>query len=302
MYAHCKMKERRKPLYRIWLLVLWAVFTVSLTVWWLIFGLRQLEKITEAGVQSSSELVRGHRMLLFEGSTLVLSLVGGALAFYLLGLRLRKQSNAIQQFLLTFTHELKTPIASLRLQAEELGERLKDSKEKPLLERLVTDTSRLTLQLDNSLFIASIDSDRFIPEAIKFSELLEIMRGEWPGLELILKGDAILEADKRALQSILRNLFHNAVVHGKATKIEIILTAVTGSSLIRIAIADNGQGFQGDPRKAANLFTRHYSGSGSGIGLYLVCKLAKILGGKASPMPTPVGFGFSVDLPGREII
>lgn len=93
-------------------------------------------------------------MLLLEGSTLVISLVGGALAFYLLGLRLRRQSEAIQQFLLTFTHELKTPIASLRLQAEELGERLKDSKEKHLLERLISDTSRLTLQLDNSLYIA----------------------------------------------------------------------------------------------------------------------------------------------------
>lgn len=293
------MKKRTKPLYRVWLPLLWAVFTISLSIWWLIFGLRQLVLITEAGVQSSTDLVRGHRMLLLEGSTLVISLVGGALAFYILGLRLRKQSDAIQQFLLTFTHELKTPIASLRLQAEELGDRLKDSKEKPLLERLVTDTSRLTLQLDNSLFLASTDSDQFILESIVLSELLDLMSSEWPGLAILLEGDAVLEADRRALQSILRNLFHNAVVHGKASEVKVTLTRSSRPNFVDMAIVDNGKGFQGDLKKATNLFSRHYSGSGSGIGLYLVRKLATMLGGSGKALQSPIGFGFLVELPGR---
>lgn len=293
------MKQSRKPILKIWLLVIWALFTIALSCWWLIFGMHQLTLITEAGIQSSSDLARGHRMLLLEGATLVLSLIVGALAFYILALRERKQSEAVQQFLLTFTHELKTPIASLRLQAEELGDRLKDFKEKPLLERLVTDTSRLTLQLDNSLFVASIDSEQLIIEAIKFSDLIESMRHEWPGLQLELNGDAIIEADKRALQSILRNLFNNSVVHGKAKKIQLKVEPASDLSKVKISIIDDGRGFQGDISKASNLFARQYSGSGSGIGLYLVSKLVKMHSGFACPMPVTSGFGFMLEMPGK---
>jgi signal transduction histidine kinase len=293
------VKQRRKPFYRVWFLALWLVFTVALTVWWLIFGQRQLTLISEAGFQSSADLLRSHRMLLMEGATLVVSLIGGALAFYLLGLRERKQSDAIQQFLMTFTHELKTPIASLRLQAEELSERLKESKERGLLDRLVTDTSRLTLQLDNSLFLAAVEQDQLIPETIVLSDIVELMRAEWPALKITAKGDALIIADKRALLSIFRNLFHNGVVHGKASQIEVQVLAASKPNQVEISVTDNGRGFQGDVDKVAKLLKRHYSGSGSGIGLHLVGKLTKLLGGTSRPKSISAGFGFIIELPGQ---
>lgn len=126
------------------------------------------------------------------------------------------------------------------------------------------------------------------------------MRGEWPALEFHLDGDALLEVDKRALQSMLRNLFHNAVVHGKADKIMLSIKAAKNNS-IRLSILDNGKGFQGDVKMAANLFKRHYSGSGSGIGLFLVSKLAKLSGGQATPVQGERGFGMIIDLPGRKL-
>lgn len=296
------MKQRRKPFYRVWFLVLWLLFTVSLSIWWLIFGQRQLTLISEAGFQTSVELVRSHRMLLMEGATLVVSLLGGALAFYLLGLRERRQSDAIQQFLMTFTHELKTPIASLRLQAEELSDRLSESKERVLLDRLVTDTSRLTLQLDNSLFLAAVDPDQMISESLELSQIIEMMMTEWPGLDVRIEGDALVDADKRALLSIFRNLFHNAVIHGKATEIVVQARSASRTDLVKITVRDNGRGFQGDVEKATKLLGRQYSGSGSGIGLYLVTKLTKMLGGNSRPNIVEGGFSFIIELPGRPKI
>ena len=161
-----------KANYRFWLLLLWLAFTVSLTVWWFIFGQRQLELITLSGLSSAEALIRGQKMLLWEGLTLIASLVIGAFAFFILARKERKESQAVQKFLMTFTHELKTPIASLRLQAQELKDRLQADKEKVLLERLVADTSRLTLQLDNSLFLASVDSESLVLEELLFSDLL----------------------------------------------------------------------------------------------------------------------------------
>lgn len=295
------MKERRKPIYRTWFLAVWALFTVSLTVWWIIFGLRQLDLMHSIGAQTSLEILRGHRMLLWEGGTLVVSLLIGALSFYFLGLRERRQSDAIQKFLLTFTHELKTPIASLRLQAEELADRLRGSGETKLLERLISDTSRLTLQLDNSLFVASLGPDQLLTENVDIAELLDSMRDEWPKLRIAREGNARVESDKRALESIFRNLFQNAVVHGASDEINITINESEKPTQITVRVCDNGRGFRGDIRKVGRPFERQYSGSGSGIGLYLVHQLSSMMGGEANPTQSTRGFCLELTLPGSVI-
>ncbi len=261
-------------------MLIWLVFTVSLSVWWFIFGLRQLELITLSGLSSTEELVRGQHMLLWEGLTLVVSLVIGAFAFFMLARKEMKESESVQKFLMTYTHELKTPIASLRLQTQELKDRLANSKEQVLLERLVTDTSRLTLQLDNSLFLASVDAESAVPEDLVFSELILFLQEDWPGLKISVVNDAVLKADKRILLSILRNIIHNAVAHGKARNINFSLAQ--DLEYVSLLATDDGRGFSGDIKLVGRLFQRHYPGSGSGIGLYLIRRLTSVLGGLSS--------------------
>jgi signal transduction histidine kinase len=268
--------------YRFWLLLVWLAFTVSLSIWWIIFGERQLGLISASGLSSSEEIIRGQRMLFWEGLTLVLSLVSGAVAFFFLAKKERKESQAAQNFLLTFTHELKTPIASLRLQAEELSSRLSDSSEKELLKRLVSDTSRLTLQLDNCLFLASLDSEKVFLENIPLSLIQEQIAYDWPELKIVANKQAQILGDRRVLLSIFRNLVHNAVCHAKATSLSVDIQQQANAGFINLSISDDGKGFSGDARNLGKLFQRQGASSGSGIGLYLVRKLAKVIGGNCS--------------------
>ena len=58
---------------------------------------------------------------------------------------------------MAFTHDLKTALASLQLQAESLQEDWPDAASNPNLARLLEDTVRLGVQLENSLFFAQPD-------------------------------------------------------------------------------------------------------------------------------------------------
>jgi signal transduction histidine kinase len=291
-----------KPL-RFILAVIWFVFTVSLSGWWVIFGLQQIDNLMELKHDGIDILVRHQKMLLWEGGALFVSLVlgGSALAYFMV--RERRQSEQVQRFLATFTHELKTPLASLRLQAESL----QDSRGSPehsqaLLQRLVADTARLTLQLNNCLFVADATSKGIGKRSLRIEPLslraaLQAIAPQWPSLTVHCPQDATLLADARGLESILQNLLQNAVTHGKASRVEV-LARPHSQDHVSVLVQNNGAPFKGNRSMLGKLFARFYSGSGSGIGLYLVRTLTTLLGGTVSISPRETGFEVELVLPG----
>src|SRR5258707_1129328 len=104
---------------RIILISTWILLTISMASWWLIYGLRQIEK--NAGL-AGGEVVRGERMLYSEGGFLILLLLGGGLSLLYYSVREFRRNKEVKEFFATLTHELKTPLASLRLQVESLQE------------------------------------------------------------------------------------------------------------------------------------------------------------------------------------
>jgi len=147
-----------------------------------------------------------------------------------------------------------------------------------LLDRLLGDTLRLQLQLENSLFLVNLTRGKFFLEPIHLSACVDNLRRHWPDLNIRQSGDAIVSADARALDSVLTNLIQNAVTHGQATEIEISVKP-DRKGRVSIRIADNGQGFSGDFKHLGRLFVRHGRGSGSGVGLYIVRQLVKRMNG-----------------------
>lgn len=280
--------------------VIWLGFSLALALWWMIFGLTQVARISELAGQASPEIAaeisRRHRMLMSEGATLVLLLLGGGIAL-LSYIRVEmKRSQRLREFFAAFTHDLKTSLASLRLQAESLEEDLRESGHERLAKRLVKDTVRLELQLENSLLLASPDdSRRFLLEPIRLSEILQPMRHHWPDLDVEIDGDAVVLADSRALESILKNLMQNSVVHGRASRVRIKIDR-TSSHVVAI-VSDNGRGFSGDPGRLGRIFERHGTTSGSGLGLYLAAKLARKMKGDLRFHASDEGFKVEVVLP-----
>ena len=286
------MKQGRDRI-KILLVALWVTFTVTLAVWWLIFGLRQLDLLSQFDVEQSDQLQRHYQMLLWEGGILIASLVGGGLALFYYARREQKRHRQVEEFFAAFTHDAKTALTSLRLQAECLKEDL-GATPNPLLDRLLQDTLRLQLQLENSLLLVHLPTGRLLNEPVRIGHLIDTLRYHWPDLTIVERGDGVVRGDSRALESVLMNLIHNAVKHGDATEIQISAEP-RGSGRLILRVTDNGKGFAGDFKQLGQLFVRHARASGSGVGLYISSQLARRMNATLSFAPGMNG-GFVAEL------
>ena len=82
--------------------------------------------------------------------------------------------------------------------------------------------------------------------------------------------------DEFALELILRNLMENTKQH--AGKKEVEMEFIKQDKLVQLQYRDGGV-FKGNPSRLATLFYKHRSARGSGIGLYLMKRLLKKMGG-----------------------
>jgi signal transduction histidine kinase len=259
------------------LVALWLVFTVTLAGWWLVFGLRQLDLIKQSKIEAAGQLERHYQMLMWEGGILIASLIGGGIALFYYAHREQKRHAQVEEFFAAFTHDAKTALASLRLQAESLREDFAGAEHSPILDRLLSDALRLQLQLENSLFLVNLPRGNFFLQAIRLSERIEALRHHWPSVAINLVGDAEIIADARALDSVLTNLVQNSVTHGQATEVGIVVRRDGGR--VSVTVTDNGRGFEGDLSLLGELFLRHARSSGSGVGLYIVRQLTWAMNG-----------------------
>ena len=246
---------------------LWLLITLSLASWWMILGLK---KITEVKIQ---------HMLHWEGCFFIFILIAGGSALIFFSYAEEKRHSQIKHFFSAFTHDLKTSLASLRLQAEVLEEAGKNIH----LSRLLQDIVRLELQLSNSLYFANTDSVALFLEKVSLAKTLEHLKYYWPDMKIILEKDVELLVDKRALESILKNIFQNARIHGEASEVRV--STELGTKKVLLRISDNGRGFQGDLRELSKGFMKDYQfskGGSSGLGLYLSRILVERMKGKIS--------------------
>lgn len=267
------------------LATVWFIFVVSLVGWWWVYAMNEL--VDGAG----EEMLKKHRMFMWEGSILLASLLLGGAALIFLSYRDEKRHQQLKTFFATFSHDIKTSITRLRLQAEVLEED-NLSQKNPVIQRLIQDISRLDLQLENSLLLSTETSQHLLREKIKLSELIESLRTQWSELEFKVNHNAEMVADRRAMTSVIRNLIQNAVLHGEATAIEFSVKPY-GSQQIELGIRDNGKGFSGDLQRLGNHMLPSKNDKGSGIGLYLGKRLLRKMGGdlrfeKSSPGLTAI--------------
>ncbi|MNJ93250.1 Signal transduction histidine-protein kinase BarA [compost metagenome] len=259
-------KKYIRPYFKIYLAIIWFVFTFSLVTWWWIFWMERV---------ATSE--KAYRMFVWEGSVLLGALLIGGASLILFTYRDSRRHQRLRFFFSTFSHDIKTSIARLRLQAEVLEEDLQ-STSNPVLKRLVQDIHRLDLQLENSLLLANLEEGHFLKEGISLTSLFSTLRNEFPDLSLELEREANIFGDRRALLSVFRNILQNAVVHGKASTVKLQVRALN-SSRIEITVRDNGLGFKGDMKKLGSEILISTDSHGNGIGLLLTRRLLQKMSG-----------------------
>ena len=280
------MKPLRVKNWRLALVGVWLLFTFSLSAWWMLLGTRQADMLKLRLAPGDAEAERQHRMFIWEGVFLLSFVVvgGGALAYSTYYDQRRNEE--LRRFFYTFTHELKTSLTSLRLQAEILEEDPRNSANENL-QRLLRDVVRLELQLENALILAQAERGKLFLEEISLRKTVQALTVHWPQLSVEVKAEARVKADHRAIECILKNLLQNACVHGKATSVEV--HAQEQGERVEVSVRDNGAGFKGDPEALGKEFVRHTTRSGAGIGLYLSRKLAERMGGQLKLVAAPAG-------------
>jgi PAS domain S-box-containing protein len=218
--------------------------------------------------------------------------------------------------MLATSHELKTPLTTLRSLSELLLDfELSESQRRELLQDLQGQADRMERLVGDILDVSRIDSGRVSLELSRVEvgpvvlRVCEEVRGMLQGHVLrprIAAGAPAVWGDARKLHQILVNLVTNAIKYSPPRSLITIIVRGEASS-VRFGIADHGVGIRKDhlPR----IFEKFYraddpvvrSTPGTGLGLYIVRQLVTMLGGQIQ-VRSRVGRGsvFTVSLPRAE--
>jgi signal transduction histidine kinase len=259
----------KKTSWVIWSIIAWLIFVVSLTIWWLIFSLRIISQLSS--FTGALESTHHQKMLMMEGGTLIFFLIVGGVALVYFALREKQRFEEVRHFFSTFSHDLKTSISRLVLQGEILFQNEKSTEASRNFQRNLL---ALEMQLENSLHLAQAEGRRLTLQKLDLKSILSRVHGIWPELKVSLKGPSIVYADAVALESIIKNLVSNSVLHGQADEIYISITPLEQKT--ELIYADNGRVFEGDPSGLGE--RSHPSKKSTGLGLQIVRQWTRLLG------------------------
>ncbi len=257
--------------------------------WWLFLVFKLANKLNEL----NHPLVKGNllTMVRWEGVSFISFLFLVVMGLIYVCLLDFKRNNSLQAFFASFTHELKTPLASIKLQSQVVSEFLNEMEIDPLdkeklakyISRLSIASTRLEDQLDNHLQLSRVE--RGAPINMREIDLLEFSRKEFDRFNerifytLDIPKNLCLMADDYAIQTILRNLIENSLKHSGREIPQISLLAKKEDDKIELTYFDQGSSFDGEIEKLGELFYKHNSPQGSGIGIYLIKKLTEKMSG-----------------------
>jgi signal transduction histidine kinase len=266
---------------------------------------------TLARLEAASE-GRANRYL-WEGGFFLAVLIGG-MAVLTRTLRHDRELRRRQQnFLAAVSHEFKSPLASMQLAAETLMLRSADADSRRLGQRILEDCERLLRMVDNLLDTTRIEEGRHelraetttLAAAVGSSVESFVERAARHEVEIVVNvpADLSLSVDSTALDSMLRNLIDNALkacIAGGGHRIEIDAARADGRT--RLSVTDDGLGFP--PEEARLMFEKfHRLGDelrrktpGTGLGLYIVKRLAELSGARIEAASAGPGRGATVTL------
>ncbi|MFH1300588.1 MAG: HAMP domain-containing sensor histidine kinase [Planctomycetota bacterium] len=247
----------------------------------------------------------------------VLILVGLSL-YLVLTIKEVRLSQRQSDFIDSVTHELKTPLATLRLYLETLQMRtLSDEKRVEFYATMKTELERLDHLISQLLEVKRLDAlgmetdpeDILLEPLIRHCARVECNRRQLE-VDQIFEFDfepAVIHTRRILLEMIFRNVIDNAIKYGGVEPRILIQIRVSNGGRVITRVMDNGEGV--DPEIRKDIFKIFFRGeselerrkTGTGLGLYIVRTLVHLLGGKVTVhdrLDQP-GSVFAIDLPGR---
>ena len=223
-------------------------------------------------------------------------------------------------FIYNFTHELKTPVTSLRLYLETFIRHPIDPEDvKKYSADMLKDIDRLTENIDRILNLARIESQNFGSKVTRENLVVFLKTfcrknaSLFRGLDVRIKnpsgGRFEYPVNAFLLDILLTNIFSNAIRYNESRTPCLTILFKSYLQKVTIDFIDNGIGV--DKEDAKKIFRKFYQGdrnnnqtnTGSGLGLYLVSSIAAIHGWRASVSSEGTGKGakFTITIPRASI-
>jgi len=288
---------------------------IGLLVLWILWFMGRHYELRSIAEKYRPELVPQHiNWPVLAGGIIMLALI--LVGFYIIFIYWRRQSRLYAEqktFISQITHELKSPLASIRLHLETIRLR-KPTPEKMerFLDTMLGDTERLNSLISNFLMAAKLEQrplgaaltlidfssfvDRFIQE-------FKLHLPEGSSLTGTIEPGISVKIDSEGMEMVLRNLLENAFLYSPGSP-EVQVELNRSGKNCTFSVTDNGRGI--DPKEAKNIFRMFYrvreTGEnirGTGLGLYIVKSIIKRHNGKISVQSSDSGRGsrFIISLP-----
>lgn len=218
-----------------------------------------------------------------------------------------------EEFVSSITHEMKSPLAAIRLHAQTLETDVTDVERRESVGYILRESERLGRLIDNVLESSRLVARKQIldlqPMDLRsflesyFPEIRPRVAKQGVELEIDITTVATVEATEDALQRVLTNLIDNALRYsGKSGRIRC--RAVDFGGWVSIQVEDEGEGIP--KSELSRIFDRFYQigharggSSGTGLGLFIVSQLVEQMNGsvRASSHDDRPGAVFVVELP-----
>jgi len=305
------MPGRRSLQLPIALGVVMIVLVVALTVGWILLAV--------FGALQRQEMAPLYWTLLAVGTVVLGMILLGVVIYLVLSIKAINLNLRQANFVDSVTHELKSPIASLKLYLQTLNRRrVSDAEHDRFCRFMLDDVERLD-ELINHLLDAARLERRLVAAEVEDVDLAELLHQCRQAVcqRYYVSEDAVrletqpclVRGARRDVDMVFRNLTDNAVKYAGKPPLVTIHSQADAEGFVVTRIEDNGAGI---PRKLRRkIFGRFVrlglelerEKSGTGLGLYIVRTLVAQMRGSVKVHDAATGSGtvFEVRLPGRSI-
>ena len=285
-----------------------SVYVILQFSWW---GYHLIE-LTKATDTNASIVDKRIMMVVGEGAVFFLMLLIG---LWKIRSSIRKEFELSQRqnnFLLSVTHELKTPIAANKLYLQTIQKRNPDEEMRSdLLNKALKENQRLEHLIDNILNAARVENRALQPikESVDLNHFINALvvqfRKRYPTatIEVLHAPHKTVHFDVFMIETVLSNLVDNAVKYSQ-DKAHININASLTDTQVLLTVSDFGIGIKQEDQAA--IFSKFYrigneetrTQKGSGLGLFIAQEFLRLHGGSIQyQQNTPKGSIFKLNLP-----
>lgn len=311
------------------------VYTIAFSLWWAyllyakneaafrekceldklhfrtIYGDGKSFESTETYQQNVEKYKRQKLMILTEGSVFVLLLIIGLMQVRKVFSKEIALASLQRNFLLSITHELKSPLASIKASLQTFQRKnLNEEKKEKLINNSLLDIERLENLVDNILFAAKIEREEhgltkeYLNVSVICENVLKRFANNKKNIQVTasIEPDVFLQTDKVGFTSVITNLVENAVKYSPENSLVHIALAQQ-NGITKLTVSDTGTGIPNEEK--IKIFQKFYrigseetrKNKGTGLGLYIVKRFVDVFNGKISVKDNqPHGAIFELEL------